>query len=193
MGNEKSLWNRFIEWGMSHALWEASKTVLGAAISSFAWTELKHGTAETGLNVFLLLVGVLGIGWGIGLLPIRRREKPSPFSESLVQKCDDVILGWKVFTEDYGRYPNKEAGQTATVPNPMDPGWPSYGFKEWHYRVGFLQGKTYALLGDLMRAGIQVEQRDYSDFSMAQLLHTLEKYQTAVVSRLTFPSSVFRA
>jgi len=101
-----------------------------------------------------------------------------------MQKCNDVLLAWKVFAEDYGRHPNKETGQSTTVPNPMDVAWPTYGFKEWHYRVGFLQGKTYALLTDLVRAGIQIEQFDCTRLTMAELLHRLEKYQMAVASRL---------
>ena len=159
MGAEQSPWNKFTEWWTGHALWEASKTLIAAAIVSVGGSRLAHATFETGLNVFTLIVGVLGVGWGIGLLPVRKNKKVSLFSESLVQKCDDVLLAWKVFAEDYGRYPNKETGQLATVPNPMDVAWASYGFKEWHYQVGFLQGKTYALLGDLRRAGIQVDQR----------------------------------
>jgi hypothetical protein len=179
MGTEKSPWDRFTEWWAGHAFWEALKTLIGAAIVSIGGTRLAHATFETGLNVFILIVGILGIGWGIRLLPVRKSEKPSPFSEALVQKCDDVTLAWKVFAEDYGRHPNTEAGQTATVPNPMDVAWSSYGFKEWHYRVGFLQGKTYALLGDLTRVGIQVEQFDCTQLTMAELLHALGKYQLA--------------
>ena len=184
MGTEKSLWNKFTEWWAGNAFWEASKTVFFAAVASIGGTRLAHATAETGSNLFILLVGILGIGWGIGLLPFRKRGKPSPFSEALVQKCDDVILAWKVFAEEYGRRPNAETGQTATVPNPMDLGWSGYGFKEWHYQVGVLQGKTYTLLEDLTRAGIRVEQFDCTNFTMAELLHSLGKYQTAVANSL---------
>src|SRR5712664_2043587 len=183
MDTDKSRWNKFTEWWTSHALWEASRAVVGAAICSIAGTKLLNAAAETGVNLFLLLVGGLVIAWGVGILPVRK-NKSSQSPANLAQKCDDVILGWKVFVEDYGRRPDTAVGQTATVPYPMDPAWPTYGFKDWHYRVGFLQGKTYALLWDLTTAGIHTGQWDCTRLSMAELLHVLGKYQMAIETRM---------
>jgi hypothetical protein len=183
MDAAKSPWNKFTEWWTSHALWEASRAVVGAAICSFAGTRLLNAAAKTGENLFLFFVGVLVVAWGVGILPVRK-NKSAQFPANLAQKCDDVILKWKVLAEDYGRNPDKSVGQTATVPYPMDPAWPTYGFKDWHYRVGFLQGMTYSLLWDLASAGIQTEQWDPTRLSMAELLHVLGKYQMAIETRM---------
>src|SRR6266571_3252328 len=143
MAAEKSPWNKFTEWWTGHALWEIAKTVIGAAIVSIAGTRLVHAAFGTATNLFLLVLGVLGVAWGIGLLPVRKNDKVSLFRESLLQKCDDILLGWKKLAEQY------QDAKKETLHDPMSPGWASSEMeKPWPYKVGVLQGRTNALRED---------------------------------------------
>jgi hypothetical protein len=70
-----SLRDRLVEWVAGHTLWEILKlsvTAAAAWIGSYAGARLMHSTTGTALNVFLLVLGVLGVAWGIGFLPIGR-------------------------------------------------------------------------------------------------------------------------
>ncbi len=95
-----------------------------------------------------------------------------------MQRCDDVILGWKKLAEDYHNS-HKQEGQPLTLPNPMDASWRGYGFKDWLYLVGVSQAYTNVLRQELRRANIQVEEWDYR-MSMAELLEALERYRRQI-------------
>jgi len=105
-----------------------------------------------------------------------RAEANQGLRDRLKDKCDAIILGWETLGEAYQNAP-KEQGQAATLPNPLDPGWISYGFKVWPYQVGILQGKTNALREDLEQLGIQVGEWDYAHMTLAELLHALRNYR----------------
>jgi hypothetical protein len=103
------------------------------------------------------------------------------FRESLKDRCDEVTLEWEKLAENYHNSVKKD-GQSPTLPNPMDPGWVSYEFKVWPYRVGLLQSSTNTLRRDLKRTDIQVEGWNYSRLSMAELLHALGKCREQILS-----------
>jgi hypothetical protein len=103
----------------------------------------------------------------------------SAFLESVGRRLNDIILGWEKLNEDYQNSP-KQQGQAAVLPNPMDPGWVSYGFQVWPYRVGCLQSSTVEFRRDLSRLGFQLEGWDFAHMSMAQLLSALKKYKERI-------------
>jgi hypothetical protein len=109
-------------------------------------------------------------------LQVRHQLSASAFRESLGRRFDDTILGWEELNEDYQNSP-KQQGQTAILPNPMDPGWAGYGFRVWPYRVGRLQAATIELRRDLSQLGFELEAWDFAHMSMAQLLSALNKYR----------------
>lgn len=113
------------------------------------------------------------------VLQIRHQVSASAFRESLSSRLDDIILGWEKLDEDYQNSP-KQQGQTAILPNPMDPGWVSYGFQVWPYRVGKVQSATIELRRDMSRLGFQLEVWDFAYMSMAQLLSALKKYRERI-------------
>ncbi len=75
-----SLRERFIEWFVGHGLWELCKVALTAG---FAWlisiggAHLWHAATSTAFNIFLVVIGILGVAWVIGVVPIRVTNKPS--------------------------------------------------------------------------------------------------------------------
>ena len=113
------------------------------------------------------------------VLQIRHDVSASAFQQSLTSRLDDTILGWEKLHEDYQNSP-KQQGQTAILPNPMDPGWVSYGFQVWPYRVGKVQSATTELRRDMSRLGLQLEEWDFAHMSMAQLLSALNKYKERI-------------
>lgn len=166
------------EWVVGHSLWELARhivvTLVGAALSSYTITRMKP-TLGSWLNVFLLVIGVLVIAWGIGLLPLRSRHRKSASIDTLRERCDQVILGWKTLGEDWQNA--KSLGQPQTLPNPMDPGWRGYGFNDFRYPVGYFQAATLVFMNDLQKAGFEPTSWDSAHISMAQLLEALEKYR----------------
>jgi hypothetical protein len=112
-------------------------------------------------------------------LRIRHEVLASVFLESVSRRLDDIILGWEKLSEDYQDSP-KQQGQAVVLPNPMDPGWVSYGFQVWPYRVGCLQSSTMDLRRDLSRLGFQLGGWDFAHMSMAQLLSALKKYRERI-------------
>lgn len=183
MDSRSSMRSRFVEWFAGHTLWEIARhllvTAIAAWVGSYAGARLMHAAIDTAANVFLLVLGILGVAWGIGLLPIRKTNESSTLRDSLKFRCDALILGWKELDRDYQNAP-KDKYDPATLPDPMSPAWVSSERKVWPYRVGVLQGATNALREDLVRAQIQVGQWDHAHISMPQLLHALEKYMSAI-------------
>lgn len=112
-------------------------------------------------------------------LRIRHEVLASAFLESVSRRLDDIILGWEKLNEDYQDSP-KQQGQAVVLPNPMDPGWVSYGFQVWPYRVGCIQSSTMDLRRDLSQLGFQLEGWDFAHMSMAQLLSALKKYKERI-------------
>jgi hypothetical protein len=180
---EPKLNERLVEWLVSHSLWELCKVVVTVG---FVWligvggANLWHATMGTAFNISLVLIGILGIAWMVGILPIRRNNTSSASRDGLIQRCDDVILRWKKLAEDYLDSP-KQDGQPVTLPNPMDPSWRGYGHKDWLYPVGVSQAYTHVLRQELEKANIQVEEWNYR-MSMAELLEALEKYRRQISS-----------
>jgi hypothetical protein len=63
---------RALEWGTSHALWELAKYLIGGAISaglvSVGIARMIGAALGTTLNIFLVLMGVMGMLWMTGLV-----------------------------------------------------------------------------------------------------------------------------
>lgn len=144
----------------------------GAGLFSYAATHLKPAIGTT-LDLFLLVISILAIAWAAGFLPVRSGRQSSTSREALIRTCDNVILGWETLAEDCHNS-RKNEGQPLTLPNPMDPGWRTYGFKQWLYPVAYFQASTHILRQDLMRANIEVGVWDYQRMSMAGLEEALE-------------------
>ncbi len=174
--------HRFLEWASGHALWEVARhlaiTIGAAWIGSYGVARLMHAAIDTAANVFLLCLGSLGVGWGIGLLPITKTGKLSIVRDTLKSRCDALILGWKELDRDY-QNARKNEYDPVTLQDPMSPVWVSSEWKVWPYRIGVLQGKTNTLREDLVREGIEIEEWD-SRMSMPKLLHELEKYKLEI-------------
>jgi hypothetical protein len=152
-----------------------------AAISLYVASDVWHKNLYIPPWIALLVAmsSFIGVSYRVWKKEWLRAETGQRLYDGLKVRCDDIILGWKELAERYQNAP-KEQGQSATLPNPMDPGWVSYGFKVWPYKVGELQGKTNTLRCDLVRVGITVEQWDYAYMTMAQLLHALDNYRTKI-------------
>jgi hypothetical protein len=123
-----------------------------------------------------LLIGLLALAWGVGVLPVRAKSRGSLSREDLLSRCDNVILGWKNLAEDY-QNSHKGEGQPLTLPNPMDPGWRTYGHKDWLFPVGYFQAATHDLRRDLSLKGIEVGDWNLQRMSMATLEEALDKYR----------------
>ena len=63
---------RGLEWLTSHALWELTKYLVGAALSaglvSIGISRIANAALGTALNIFLVLMGVMGILWMSGVV-----------------------------------------------------------------------------------------------------------------------------
>jgi hypothetical protein len=62
--NKQPLHRRGLEWLTSHALWELARylvVVVSAGLISLGITRIFHAALETGINIFLVLIGVIGI------------------------------------------------------------------------------------------------------------------------------------
>src|SRR5579862_205882 len=66
------LHKRGLEWLTSHALWELAKYIVGAALSaglvSIGIQRIFHAALGTALNIFLVLMGVMGMLWMSGVI-----------------------------------------------------------------------------------------------------------------------------
>jgi hypothetical protein len=130
-----------------------------------------HAAVDTAFNLFLLAVGLLGVAWGIGLLPIRK-IKDSSLRESLKSECDALIVDWQELAELF------QNSQNETLQGPMDPRWASAELKFFPYKVGFLQGRTSELRRTL-KSTIPIEGWD-AHLSLPALLQALGKYSEAL-------------
>jgi hypothetical protein len=142
--------DKVTEWATGHISWDIAKHFvllpIAAWIASKAGAELMHATA---VNLFLLVLGILGILWGIGLLPIRGKKD----TDNLASKYHDLILAWTQLDDLYRNSP-KDVHAPQTLPDPM--GSKQIGDLDFRYRIGLLQGRTHAFLDDLAGAGIHV-------------------------------------
>jgi len=164
-------WNRFAEWFVSHALWEALVACIGLLVSSIAGARLMHAAADTALNLFLVGVGLLGVAWAIGLLPIRRGNE-ALLLRGLTGRYQALILAWTQLDNLYRNSP-KDARAPQTLPDPM--GSRQIGDLDFRYQIGVLQGMTHALLGDLARAGIDIGYAEADIRSIPELLTVLAR------------------
>src|SRR5260370_7763134 len=66
------LHKRGLEWLTSHALWELAKYLVGAALSaglvSIGISRIVNAAVGTALNIFLVLMGVMGMLWMSGVV-----------------------------------------------------------------------------------------------------------------------------
>src|SRR5260370_9615106 len=66
------LHKRGLEWRTSHALWELAKYLVGAALSaglvSIGISRIVNAAVGTALNIFLVLMGVMGMLWMSGVV-----------------------------------------------------------------------------------------------------------------------------
>jgi hypothetical protein len=150
-----------------------------AAILAYIATDIFHKDLLVPAPV-ALLIGVVAFVIVSARLWSRNALFATAFKESLKDRCDGVILGWEKLAEDYQQSIKRE-GQSQVLPNPMDPGWVSYGFTVWPYHVGVLQSATISLRRDLARVSIHMEEWN-SRISMAQLLNALRKYEKEIAN-----------
>jgi hypothetical protein len=82
--DETSLRNRGRHWLVSHALFDVAKVVF---IPAFVWlislgvTRMTHAGLETAFNIFLVLIGLIGVLWLLGVvhLPMfTKKEEGEP-------------------------------------------------------------------------------------------------------------------
>ena len=70
--DKSPLHRRGLEWFTSHALWELAKYLVGAALSaglvSVGVSRIFHAALGTALNIFLVLMGVMGMLWMSGVM-----------------------------------------------------------------------------------------------------------------------------
>jgi hypothetical protein len=74
--DKSPLHRRGLEWFTSHALWELAKylvTVIFAGLVSIGIQRIFHAALDTALNIFLVLIGGMGILWASGVV---RWSKP---------------------------------------------------------------------------------------------------------------------
>jgi hypothetical protein len=67
--DKSPLHKRGLEWLTSHALWELAKYVfvaLSAGLVSFGVSRIIHAALDTALNIFFVLIGVMGMLWVSG-------------------------------------------------------------------------------------------------------------------------------
>jgi hypothetical protein len=160
-----------VEWFVSHALWDFVVAAIASVVVSIGGARLMHAAADTAFNLFLLAVGVLGVLWGIGLLPIRK-IKNANLRESLKAECDELIVGWQELAELY------QNSEKQTLQGPIDPRWASAESKFIPYKVGFLQGRTIELRR-IVKSMIPIEGWD-ANLSMPALLHALKRYSDSL-------------
>ena len=74
---EKTSWRtRGLEWFTSHALWELAKfasVALFAWLISFGYARMMNAALGTAFNIFLILIGIVGLLWALGLIPALRK------------------------------------------------------------------------------------------------------------------------
>jgi len=82
MDNHSSWRSRLLEWFVGHALWDFSKAILFAAITSIGIQYVTHKTLETAFGIFLTLCGLIGLAWTFGVLRSpTRKDKTPPFKK----------------------------------------------------------------------------------------------------------------
>jgi hypothetical protein len=80
--DKSPLHKRGLEWLTSHALWELAKylgTVIFAGLVSIGIQRIFHAALDTALNIFLVLIGGMGMLWVSGVVrwskpPIKEEE-----------------------------------------------------------------------------------------------------------------------
>jgi hypothetical protein len=174
--------DRLTEWVVSHSLWEIGRhlflTILAAWIGSYAAARLMHAALNTATNLFLLVLGILGIAWGTGILPTGRKSSATTLRENLKRMCDEQIAGWEDLDRDYMDAPVEQKGGPS-LPDPLASAWVSYDMKHWPYKVGVLQGGFFSLLDCLTTAKIPLSLVSHRT-TMPQLLRMLREYKRQI-------------
>jgi hypothetical protein len=172
-----SLLHRIGEWFASHALWDFAKHLLfpalAAWLASYGGAGLLHVPAW---NLFMVLVGIIGLLWSLGLLPQRGKSKPTNAQkEQLRKRCHDLIVDWEELA-DLWMNGRREEGTPVSLQEPMSPAWAGSMLTVWPFKVAALQTATAALREDLKRAGIPIEEWNYR-ISLPRLLEALRDYK----------------
>lgn len=80
---------RTLEWLSSHAMWELFKwfltAIVGSGIIGWGVSQLRHGSISTAFNISLVVLGVLLLGWRVGLFPIRKKNDRISYSIAEMQ------------------------------------------------------------------------------------------------------------
>jgi hypothetical protein len=179
---KQNVWYGLLKWTIDHSLWEIAQhfviTIIAVGIGSYAAAQLMHAALDTATNLFLLVLGLLGIAWGIGILPVRRKLSASTFGENLKRMCDRQIAGWEDLDRDYMDAPAEQKG-APTLPDPLSSEWVSYEMKHWPYKVGVLQGGFSSLQDLLMTTKIPVIGVNHRT-AMPALLRVLREYRRQI-------------
>jgi hypothetical protein len=153
----------------------AAVSVIGSLVA------LVYGLLGRGPGPAVLWIAIAYVALAFGLAVLWWEERSrvlklepiaSAFKNSLVQRCDDVILEWRKLATLFQNAP-KEEGDPRTLPEPMHPGWVSSTWKVWPYRVGVLQRGTSDLYNDFGRL-IPIESYD-ARITLDELLDALTK------------------
>src|SRR5260370_21807654 len=146
-----------------------------AAIGIYMASDVGHKDLHipSWLSLLVGAVAFVSVSYRIWHKEWLRAEAGQGLRDGLRARCDAIILAWKELADQY------QNATHYTLPNPMDPGWVSYKKEVWPYKVGVLQGRTNALREDLVRAGKAVEEWNYAYMTVVQLLHAMEKYESA--------------
>jgi len=156
--------------------WVAAVSTIGSLVA-LAYGLLGRGPGPKSLWVLVayiaLAFGLLVLWWDERTRVGKLRPLASSFVQSLLQRCDYVILDWRKLATLY-QNSAKEQGDSQTLQDPMHPGWASSDKRVWPYKVGFLQGSTADLYNDMNRTSIAVKRYD-ARTTLDELLDSLSK------------------
>jgi hypothetical protein len=86
----------------------------------------------------------------------RRTHRKAALYDGLPSRYRDIVDAWTKLDIVYQGWAKQQQHSPPTLPDPMSPSHWGIGDLDFRYRVGVLQGKTNALLDDLVRVGIDV-------------------------------------
>ena len=131
---EKTSWRaRGLEWFTSHALWEAAKFGLTAFFVWLVSRGLSRMTGGATFNIFLVMIGVIGLAWIFGFIPAIRKVRSGPARS----------LGWELAELT-------ERGHQLLTSTPRAGASPSDLMRFWDEEVGRWTSETATTLLDTL-------------------------------------------
>ena len=91
----KRLWKWLLAWLANNALWELTRYfvvgTIAAGVASYGGARLMHEALATATNIFLVVFGLLLMGWALGLSPFPRRTKKIYYSIVEMQEKISIL------------------------------------------------------------------------------------------------------